>query len=65
MELERIKSSTNKDEEIRATARKILNYLANHPDLYKVHTFKPKMLARVKELEVSDDIRILATALDY
>ena len=66
MELEHIKASAHKSEEIKHDARKILHYLA-HNDNYTVHIFKPYMLEPIElaNLDVSDDMRILATALDY
>ena len=65
IELERIKTSSSKSEEIRAAARKLLYYLANNTDLYYVHIYRPDMLRKITELEISDDIKILATAIDY
>ena len=66
MELEHIKASAHKSEEIKHDARKILYYLA-HNNNYTVHIFKPYMLEPIEHanLDISDDMRILATALDY
>ena len=66
IELEKIKTSFNKSEEIKQNARKVLYYLAHNTN-YTIHIYKPSMLEALYnyELEISDDIKILATALDY
>jgi predicted ribonuclease YlaK len=65
-ELENIKSSGRKDLEVKHNARLVLNYLDNH-DNYTIHIFTNSMLQPIEEmdLEVSNDMKILATAIDY
>lgn len=66
-ELENIKNSNSKDEETKAAARSILNYMAKNPYDYIVHTFKPSMLEPIKQkdLEITPDMKILSCAIDY
>ena len=66
-ELENIKSSGTRDAEIKYTARKLLHSLDENRDKYKVHIFKESMLNPIKEkdLSISNDMKILATAIDY
>ena len=66
-ELENIKTSQTRDPDIKYDARKLLHYLDEHRDLYKVHVFTEKMLTpiREKDLPISNDMKILATAIDY
>ena len=66
-ELERIKTSINKDPEIKYSARKLLHLLDENPDKYYVYTFTLKMLDAIKDhqLEITNDIKILATAYDF
>ena len=65
-ELENIKSSGRKDLEIKHNARLVLNYLDNH-DNYTIHIFTNSMLQPIEEmdLEISNDMKILASAIDY
>jgi predicted ribonuclease YlaK len=65
-ELENIKSSGRKDLETKHNARLVLNYLDNH-DNYTIHIFTNSMLLPIEEmdLEISNDMKILATAIDY
>ena len=65
-ELENIKSSGRKDLEVKHNARLVLNYLDNH-DNYTIHIFTNSMLQPIEEmdLEISNDMKILATAIDY
>lgn len=65
-ELENIKSSGRKDLETKHNARLVLNYLDNH-DNYTIHIFTNSMLQPIEEmdLEISNDMKILATAIDY
>lgn len=65
MELERIKTSNNKNEEIMAAARQITYYLSHNPEVYEVHIFKPNMLKTISVLDITNDTKILATAIDY
>ena len=65
-ELENIKSSGRKDLETKHNARLVLNYLDNH-DNYTIHLFTNSMLQPIEEmdLEISNDMKILASAIDY
>lgn len=66
-ELENIKTSTTRDPEIKYQARKLLHQLNEHRGNYDIHIFKEKMLEPIKEkdLSISNDMKILATAFDY
>ena len=66
-ELENIKTSTNKDSHIKYTARQLLHWLDENPNKYICHIYRTYMENFVKhqELELTNDIRILATAIDY
>lgn len=65
-ELEEIKTSNRKDEEVRATARKILHLLDINEELYTIKTYNSSMLKPIvkKNLEINNDVKILATALE-
>lgn len=66
-ELENIKTSSSKDSDIKYTARKLLHLLNESYDKYKIHIFSEDMLLPIKEknLSISNDMKILATAIDY
>jgi predicted ribonuclease YlaK len=66
-ELENIKTSNNKDADIKYLARKLLHLLDEHYGEYDIHIFKEDMLKPIieKNLTISNDMRILATAFDY
>ena len=66
-ELENIKTSNSKDPDIKYAARKLLHILDEHYGAYNVHIFKESMLEPIKEkdLSITNDTRILATAYDY
>ncbi len=66
-ELENIKNSGTKDPEIKYTARKLLHSLDENRDKYDIHIFTESMLNPIKErdLSISNDMKILATAIDY
>lgn len=66
-ELESIKVSTDKDSDIKYAARKLLSALNEHFDLFDLIIYKPDMLKPIKEmgLEISNDMKILASALEY
>lgn len=66
-ELENIKTSSNKDADIKYAARHLLHILAEHPEIYEVHIFNMNMLNPIIErgLAITDDTKILATAIDY
>ena len=66
-ELENIKSSNLKDNEIKYAARKLLHVLDEHHGSYDIHIFTEDMLEPIKEksLSITNDTKILATAFDY
>lgn len=67
-ELENIKVSGNKDADIKYAARKILRLLDENPKSFKTYIYKPKMLEALVyhyHLPETDDMRILASALDF
>lgn len=66
-ELENIKTANNKSPDIKQTARQLLHLLTEHPEAYEIHIFKMDMLTPVieKGFSITDDTKILATAIDY
>ena len=64
-ELENIKTSDNKDSEIKYAARHLLNLLHEFKDNYDVVIFKNNMLEPIakKNLSISNDMKILACAI--
>ena len=66
-ELENIKASNHKDAEIKYKARKLLHLLDEHSGEYDIHIFKEQMLNPIieKDLTITNDMKILATAFDY
>ena len=66
-ELENIKSSGRKDEDTRLAARSLLHLLDENRDKYTVWVYNYSMLKPIekKNLEINNDLKILATALDY
>lgn len=66
-ELEHIKTSADKDPEIKQAVRFLLDLLEENQYKYDIHIFKYDMLqpAKEKDLEINNDIKILMTALDY
>ena len=66
-ELEKIKTSAGKDQNIKYSARRLLHLLDIHRGSYDVHIFNNNMLTPIvnKALPFNDDLRILATAIDY
>ena len=66
-ELENIKSSGRKDEDTRQAARSLLHLLDENRDKYTVWVYNSSMLKPIekKSLEINNDLKILATALDY
>ena len=66
-ELENIKTSTNKDPDIKYSARKLLHILDEHSNEYDIHIFTQDMLDPIEahSLSITNDTKILATALDY
>ena len=66
-ELENIKTAANKDVDVKFAARKILHLLDENPEKYIVKIFTLDMLKPIEEasLSITDDTRILATAIEY
>lgn len=66
-ELENIKTSANKDANTKYTARKLLHTLNNNPEACEVLIYKEKMIKPIQKMDLSltNDMKILATALDY
>lgn len=64
-ELENIKTSRNKDYEVKIAARHVLRKLTEEARDYEVVIYQPSHLELLKDyhFEVNDDIRILADAL--
>ena len=66
-ELERIKTSANKDANIKYAARQLLHLLDENPDAYECYIYRPQMNQWLEkyDLEINDDAKILAAAYDY
>ena len=66
-ELNSLKESKNKTEEIRIAAQTLLKKLAANRDKYTIWTFKTSMLKPIeeKDLVISNDTKILSCAIDY
>lgn len=68
-ELENIKTSAHKSDEIKRKARKITRFIDTHHDLFIIWNYKTEMLhpilLKYQVDEINDDLRILATAYDY
>ena len=67
-ELEDIKTASNKDAEIKYSARKLLKTLSEHPALYEIWIYKDYMIEPIMAngfTHVNNDLKILATAFDY
>lgn len=66
-ELEEIKTSFNKDANIKYAARQLLHLLDEHDGEYEISIFKESMLQRIIEndLPITNDMKILASALNY
>ena len=64
-ELEHIKTSINKDYEIKYKAAQLVKLLDKYEDKYICHIFTNRMLTPIieKDLTITDDMRILATAI--
>lgn len=67
MELEYIKTSADKDPEVKQAVRFLLDLLEQNSEKYTIHIFQNHMLepAKEKDLEINNDIKILMTAVDY
>lgn len=66
-ELENIKTSSNKDQEVKYAARKLLHMLDENIEKVNIVIYKEKMLAPIldADLSVTNDSKILACAIDY
>lgn len=66
-ELENIKTSSNKDYEIKYEARCLLRWINEHLDKIIIINFKEKMLRPIlkQDLSITNDTKILACALSY
>ena len=66
-ELEGIKTSVHKDAELKYNARKLLHMLDEHPEAYDVVIYRPAYLKPIEEmeLEITNDMKILACAIAY
>lgn len=66
-ELEEIKTDNRRDPDVKYAARKLLHLLDEHRGEYDIHIFTENMLDPIKEkqLSITNDIKILATAFDY
>jgi hypothetical protein len=64
-ELEEIKISNNKTEDIKYQARQLTNWLKNNKDKYKVIIFKNQMLEDITylDLPINNDTKILSCAM--
>ena len=65
-ELENIKTSSNKDQEVKYAARKLLHILDENIEKVNIVIYTEKMLAPIleRDLSVTNDSKILACALD-
>ena len=66
-ELENIKSNDNKDIETKQTAQQLSKILTRNKDKYEIYIFKKSMLKPLidADLEINNDTKILACAIDY
>ena len=67
-ELEDIKTSARKDNNIKFAARQVMRTLNEHQGEYEIHVFRECMLDAILEkadFEINNDLKILATAFDY
>lgn len=66
-ELEEIKTSSNKDPNIKYSARRLLHLLNDNPNRFTCWIYNTKMLDPIveKSLEITNDMKILACAIDY
>lgn len=66
-ELENIKTSNSKDNEVKAAARALLNYMSEHLSKFTVVPYQQSMLEPIKQmdLEISPDMKILSCAIWY
>lgn len=66
-ELERIKTSANKDADVKYAARQLLHLLDENPGAYECYVYTSDMSSWLEKynLEINDDAKILAAAYDY
>lgn len=66
-ELEDIKTSSHKGEDIKQSARVLLRLLEKKLGNYEIHIYEPLMATPIqtKGFEISNDMKILASAIDY
>lgn len=66
-ELEKIKTSIHKDLDVKYSARKLLHYLNENPNSFTCWIFTDGMESPIlnAHLELTDDTRILASAINY
>lgn len=66
-ELENIKTSANKDPDIKYAARRLLHALDEHMDEYEVVIFKDKFLKPIikQGLSITNDTKILSCAIEF
>ena len=69
-ELENLKTSYSRDFEFKSKIRKLIRLLDENPEAYEVYIYFPEMLEidsgiPLSEFELTNDIKILATALHY
>ena len=66
-ELENIKTSSNKDADVKYSARKVLHKLNENPDNYIIQLFKLDGLKIIEDsnLPITDDSKILSTAIEF
>lgn len=64
-ELERIKTSSKKDECIKQTARTLLHLLEENPDNYEIiiHRSSYEKAIEEKDLDITEDMKILSDAI--
>ena len=66
-ELEDIKTSNKKSEELKQSARALLRLLEKNTNKYEVHIYEPLMATpiQIKGFEINNDLKILAGAIHY
>lgn len=67
-ELENIKTSTNRDPDVKYAARKLLHDLDEHPDAYEIVIYKDEyfqVYIAPKGISMTNDAKIIACGLEY
>ena len=64
-ELEKIKNASNKDPDIKYSARQILKELEEHYGEYIIIIFKEKYLNNFKDFEINNDIKFQLARMRY